>query len=143
MNTNKAAQVKITGLLAGIVLCTAIFAHGYTNPTVSAPGDNSEQEPISIDGSYGIKSGGLSVGTFQARDNAWLAQDVFFGGMLRGGVASDTSSTIEFGNGSERIVSVDQTGSLQVDGAIQSPQLQSSGSELVCADASGTLIICP
>ena len=148
-------QFTIATICFSVFLFFGLKVEGYTNPTVSAPANNNEFIPIYCDSgdcaqttgtpTNGVKNGGLSVDTFQARGDAWFDQDVFFGDLIRAGVATDTvPRTINFGNNSNHTVSVVNTGSLTVTSTITSASLQvSSGEESICADSSGTLILCP
>ncbi len=122
-------------------LCIAGIAGAYTPPTTTAPGDNTDG-PITIGATNDAKNGSLNVGTFQARGNALLAQDVYVSGLINGGHPSDTTSTVTIGSAATPMKTI-------VSGTISAANGQSgtlshsgTGTKNVCAAPDGTYILC-
>jgi len=133
------------GATLALVLPFALSSYAYKNPTVAPTGNNNEIVPIYINATPQVKTGNLSVYAFEARANALLSQKTFFVGAIEGGgVGGTNTSTVtvgESGHGANALV----TGSVSVDGTIESKTLTHSDTTLkkICADSTGTFILCP
>ncbi len=141
-------NLKTFIILTGILATVAVGARAYTNPASPFPTDN--REILSID--EGVKNqeklSGLSVGAFQARGDAWMMQQTYLQGMVRGGFVGapgNTVSTVKFGDsGLGTTVSVNASNDVYVGDRFQSDTLQHATSARgeVCADTTGKLILC-
>ncbi len=147
--------------VAGISYATPLIP-GYSNPTVSAPNDNGELEPITIgsDDPQGahingpnIKTGGLTVFNFLARGNAWMQQHSFFTRQVRGiadnGAISITAphTTLRFGANNisgfpNSTVSLAVSGDTAVRDRFQSDTLITGPDRYVCSESDGVLVLC-
>jgi hypothetical protein len=120
----------------------AAVTHAYIAPT-AAPGADNTDAPLDVSALNQAKSGGLTVGTFQAQQDAYFDQTVLFDGLLRGGTATNATAPINFG-GSANKVDVNFSGAVSIDGIYQSDTLKNSASapEPVCGDTNGTIFLC-
>lgn len=112
----------------------------YTPPNGAAPTENTPA-PIMINTTPQVKSGNLTVTTFQGRGNSWLQQRSFMNGLVRGGTTTDIISTVTFGSDTHS-VNVEFTRDVYVDGYISSEGLSGVDESRVCTDATGTLYRC-
>ncbi|MES2224661.1 MAG: hypothetical protein V4478_01600 [Patescibacteria group bacterium] len=129
-------------VLAPALLLVAGLAAAYT-PPVSLPPQGNTDAPLDIGTANQIKDGDLGVAAFEARGNAYLAKDVFFNGMIRGGTPADKDSAVAFGGAANK-VSVLVNGTASIIGHYQSDTLKtpSGNKEPVCADANGVFYLC-
>src|ERR1700744_5978848 len=92
---------KLLILIPLVFVAGAAFAaYSFVGPT-AAPTSNNTDAPLDISSTNQIKNGGLAVGTFQARSGSDFAQQSQFTGLVNGGTAGSTNSTITIGNSSD------------------------------------------
>lgn len=129
-------------LCAFALIFVASMVSAYTLPT-KAPSAGNTDGPLIIGAINQTKSGGLSVGSFQVRKDAYFAQNVFFNGLLRGGTAtSNIGAPVKFGGPSNRVDAL-FSGAVSISGTYQSNTLKTGGGKKpLCADSTGTLYIC-
>ncbi|MEO5646359.1 MAG: hypothetical protein ABIO57_01145 [Candidatus Paceibacterota bacterium] len=126
------------GLIVALGL-NMVSAASWIGPNASSPSGN-----IAIPlhtGPAQIKDGGLSVDTFLASQNAQFGQQVFFKGMVRGGTPTDSSSTVQFGTGSNA-TNITATGNVSAVSSISSSSVANTSSSPLCATTNGTIILC-
>ncbi|HEY0980365.1 MAG TPA: hypothetical protein VGE18_03080 [Candidatus Paceibacterota bacterium] len=135
----------------GIVLATlASYAHAswgtpsnsYTGPSASFPNNNAPTV-ITSGSADQIKEGSLSLGGwFMAMADAQIDGQSFFTGALRGGNPTEQRGTVEFGaDGAMAHVAI-SGGVANTVYTVQSAQLANPINAGVCADESGTLVLC-
>lgn len=127
------------------IFCFGVFAamsvYAYTAPTTAAPGDNGEATALDVSATDQVKAGGLGVGTFYAGKmggGSLFNQDTKYNGTIRGGTASDTTSTVHVAN------DVHVNGTLKATSYLNAAPLQHSGPDELplCADPAGVIIFC-
>ncbi|MES2224660.1 MAG: hypothetical protein V4478_01595 [Patescibacteria group bacterium] len=128
----------VFGLAVAISL-GIVAAAPWAEPSSVAPEGNIAA-PLHT-GPSQIKSGGLSVDTFLAAQNAQFGQQVFFTGMVRGGTSADTDSTVRFGTGGMH-TNMTATGDVSAVGTIASSSVANANSSALCATAEGTIVTC-
>jgi hypothetical protein len=133
--------------LLQLILCAlalvfiATMTHAYSIPLGSQAGAINTDMPINVGSADQVKSGGLTVGTFQAQGNSYFAQTVLFNGLIRGG-STAAAKPVAFGGPANK-VDVLFTGGVAIDGTYQSDTLKTGGGKKpLCADGNGTLYIC-
>ena len=129
-------------ILPLILVAGASFAaYTFVGPT-GAPTTNNTDGPLDISSTNQIKTGGLAVNTFQSRTGADFKQQSTFTGLVNGGTAAGTTSTITFGTTANK-TSVSNIGNTAIVGSFQSDSLKTGGgSKPLCADANGVFYIC-
>ncbi len=129
-------------VLIPLLIFSAGLAAAYTAPSAVAPQGNTDA-PLDVSATDQIKNGDLGVTTFEARGNAYLAKDVFFNGMIRGGTPGDKDSVVAFGDTGHK-VGATVNGTATIIGHYQSDTLKtaSGNKEPLCADQNGTFYIC-
>ncbi|HWC57504.1 MAG TPA: hypothetical protein VG621_00930 [Candidatus Paceibacterota bacterium] len=131
-----------------VILIPLLFLAGgvaaYTSPT-SAPTGNNTNEPIEVSAASQVKPAGLGVNAFLDQGDGWFQGQTFVNGIIRGGSAIDANpdSQVYVGTDDNK-ASLSLNNTLTNTGTVQSNSLVStSGSTSeVCADASGTLVLC-
>lgn len=120
----------------------ATVAKAYT-PPVSAPGNGNSDAPLNVSAVNQSKTGGLTVGTFQARNDSYFDQNVYFDGLIRGGTVNSPASTpVTFGGPANK-VDVSFTGTASINGVYQSDSLKTGGGlKPLCANQNGTVYLC-
>ncbi len=126
----------------GLVLAaglSVVSAAAWSGPAASSP-QNNIAAPLHT-GPAQVKSGGLSVNTFLASQNAQFGQQVFFKGIVRGGTPTDTDSTVLFGIPSMP-TNLAASGDVAAKGTIKSDSVANASSSPLCATANGTIVLC-
>ena len=115
----------------------------WFGPTDTPPGDN-VSAPINAGAIDQVKVEGLSVNGFIAKQDAKFKDEVFVADSIQGGspVDTDTISTVYVGDATKP-VRITANGKLGADGYIRSTPLANNERKEICADSSGTLVICP
>lgn len=136
---------KIKLVIFGLVLAFGlnyVSAQTWSDPSGAAPSNNIEVPVHSLSGLQ-IKTGGLSVNTFVAAQDAQFDQQLFLRGMIRGGFPGDgtTSSTVTFG-GNGKTVSGEVTGTLRATTYLQSLEVDGNTRTPLCADQNGNVVAC-
>ncbi len=127
-------------LVAGITFA----AYSFTGPTV-APTSNNTDGPLNDSATDQVKTGGLSVNTFDAASNAYFNQNAIFTGSIFGGTPNNGTAPVNFGNPADTAnpVNVSIAGTDTVVGTYQSDTLKTGGGiKPVCADQDGEFYIC-
>jgi hypothetical protein len=133
----------------GLVIALSINAYAaWTAPTGSAPANNVDvplhvgPDQIKIDAPASPNnSGGLSVGSFIANQNAEFDQQVFFNGMIRGGNGSTADSQVSFGD-SSHVVNANVKGDTSAKGLLTNNSLSNTQATTLCAATDGTISLC-
>ncbi len=147
---------KTAALLLGIgVMVTASYAlaTGVWHPAPGKAPANNSDTLVDTGTANQVKQGDLSVGAnttgvFSAYENASFAGPVTLNGMVRGGTPNTTNSAVLIG-GTDPVSSVLHTvataitGGIATTSTVQTDTLkQSNAAAPVCADTTGTLVIC-
>ncbi|HTH93121.1 MAG TPA: hypothetical protein VL576_01390 [Candidatus Paceibacterota bacterium] len=133
---------KLLILIPLVLIATGVFAaYTFVAPT-SAPTANNTAGPLDISANNQVKNGGLAVNTFQSRTGSQFAQQTQFTGLVNGGTAGSTNSTITLGNASD-VTSINETGNVAVANYYQSDSLKTGGgNKPICADSNGVFSLC-
>jgi hypothetical protein len=124
-------------LAFGLVLAVAVGSiHAQTT---TPPGGNIDA-PLHT-GPSQIKDGGLSVNAFAAYQDASFNQQVFFNGAVFGGQPGAGSSTVSIGDANAP-ANIAADGAENTSGTITSASVANQSNHTLCADTSGTIIIC-
>jgi hypothetical protein len=135
----KKQLLQIIGLSLFAVLIASV-ASAYTPPSAAAPAGNTDG-PLTVGSANQIKAGGLTVGTFQARENAYFDKNVLFNGLIRGGTPN-AAAPVKIGDSAAK-TSVALSGTMNIDGYYQSDSLKTGGGKKpLCSDDNGVLYIC-
>ncbi len=111
----------------------------WANPGAAAPSGNIAA-PLHV-GPYQIKDGGLSVNGFAAYNNSAFSQHITLDGIVRGGVPTDTTSTVTFGNPAVATTML-VSGNIASNSYIQSLSVANTANNTLCADAVGAIYTC-
>lgn len=124
-----------------IALGASYVSAAWINPDSNPPFDNISPVnniPINTGTFDQIKTGNLSVDTFNVAGPVQFNQHVFVGGAIQGDLTS--TSTVAFG--ASDTVDVEISGGVRAQQYAQSGTLVNALNKKVCADEAGTLVLC-
>ncbi|MFZ4500063.1 MAG: hypothetical protein ACOYMZ_01015 [Minisyncoccia bacterium] len=149
----KTLLTNLKFIALGLVLAMgASYAHAswggltnsYSGPSASFPNNNAST-PVYVNSTDQVKAGSLSIGEwFIALANAQIDGTTFFTGGLRGGAPGTTVGTVRFGGPNVEVpthVAV-SGGVANTNYTVQSNPLANPTDGAVCADETGTLVLC-
>ncbi len=149
----KTLLTNLTFIIFGVIVAIgASYAHAswggltnsYSGPSASFPNNNAAT-PVYVNSTDQVKAGSLSIGEwFIALANAQVDGTTFFTGGLRGGAAGTTIGTVRFGGPNVEVPThVAISGGLaNTNYTVQSNPLANPTDNAVCADETGTLVLC-
>lgn len=132
-----------------LVLLPLVFIAGLTFAAYDfvapgcAPTACNSNEPLDVSANDQVKESGLSVNTFNVVGSTFIGGSTYFGGSVSGGNPNTKYSSLYFGT-EAKAVPVVVRGDTTLAGSFQSDTLKTGGGlKPLCANASGTLFICP
>ncbi len=131
-------NLKYLAFALVLAFATAALAQ-WSTPGAAAPSANIAA-PVHV-GPYQTKDSGLSVNGFAAWQNSAFNQHLTLEGIVRGGVPSDTTSTVVFGAASTP-TNILVSGNVATNSYMQSQSVANTSSKTLCADAMGIIFTC-
>lgn len=138
MKKNILTNLKYLAFALVLALGTSVLAD-WISPIAVSPAGN-RAVPLHV-GPYQVKDSGLSVNGFAAYQNSSFNQHLALKGVVRGGVPTDTTSTVMFGR-ADAPTNVIISGNVASKLYLQSQSVANNVNKTLCADAGGAIHTC-